>query len=130
MSDLSEGEYREMDGICDDAGNEEAVTRDLADTVKALRYKLDEAIAGYGEIADAMNGLHHSISDYFSAIHIVEKIMPIIEPAIRDLIAKEREECAQLVSEQKSPYHDWGGGSFNSAMQHAAKLIRARGGKS
>jgi len=39
MSDLSEGEYQEMDGICDDAGNQEAMTRDLDDTVKGLARK-------------------------------------------------------------------------------------------
>jgi hypothetical protein len=91
------------------------MTRDLADAVKSL--------------ATRIYGLMPSHPWAHDTDALIEEYSQAIEPAIRDLIEEEREECAKLLSEQKSPYHDWGGESFNSAMQYAAKLIRARGGK-
>jgi nitrogen fixation/metabolism regulation signal transduction histidine kinase len=88
------------------------MTRDLTDTVKALSEKA--AIEAH---------------KHWSRTKLSEVIAAVFEPAIRELIAEENEACAKLLYEQKSPYHDWGGESFNSAMQHAAQLIRARGGK-
>jgi len=75
------------------------MTRDLADTVKALRERLAVAMIKAKHDNDPKNSgvLQPSIYNY------VDAILPIIEPAIRELIAQERESIkARLCDECKS----------------------------
>jgi hypothetical protein len=94
------------------------MTRDLADTVKALAQK---AIRDSGREYTAY------------AINIVE----VFEPAIRELIAQEREVCAKIGhttafefldmhrNQRQYSWHD-----VEDALTAGSKAIRARGDKS
>jgi hypothetical protein len=84
------------------------MTLDLADTVKGLAEKAVYLALNNGD-------------------HIVETIAHVLEPAIRELIAKEREACAKIV---KQLFDEGQMDSGRIPLSNALKAIRARGGKS
>jgi hypothetical protein len=101
------------------------MTRDLADTVKALAEKLEVAIDQFIDSEEVRTG--HGIP--LGGDDIVTIIMPAIEPAIRELIAQEREACAKVCD---SYMNDNTPVRLRPIplLRELAKLIRTRGGKS
>jgi hypothetical protein len=95
------------------------MTRDLADTVKGLREKLAAAII-------ETSGKRVAMVD-----HDRDVILDAIEPAIRELIAQEREACAKVADKEAARHNVEGGDIFSLQLAESiAEDIRARGGKS